>query len=103
VTSHRTPKEAVAFNRKSLYVVVNDATFASLGDGDFLAMLARLRQPALVVEGEQSITTVESARAWAAAMECDPAQPRAIFQRPRMRAQLCFCAPAAVEGKIVSL
>lgn len=50
------------------YVVVNDATFASLKDWDFRPMLARLRQSALVVEGEQSITTIESARAWAAAM-----------------------------------
>jgi len=31
-------------------------------------MLARLKQPTLLVEGEQSIPTVESVRAWAAAM-----------------------------------
>ena len=48
------------------YFVVNDATFASLGDWDLRPQLARLRMPALVIEGEQSIpSTVESARVFA--------------------------------------
>lgn len=48
------------------YFVVNDATFASLGDWDLRPQLARLRMPALVIEGEQSIpSTVESARIFA--------------------------------------
>ncbi len=50
------------------YLVVNDATFASLKDWDFLPMLAKLQQPALVVEGEQSASTVASVRAWAKAL-----------------------------------
>jgi pimeloyl-ACP methyl ester carboxylesterase len=49
-------------------MVVNDATFGSLGDYDFLPKLRQLRTSALIVEGEQSIPTVDSARAWAAAM-----------------------------------
>jgi len=45
------------------YFVVNDATFTSLGAWDFRPLLAGLKMPALVVEGEQSIpSTVESAR-----------------------------------------
>jgi proline iminopeptidase len=48
------------------YFVVNDATFASLGNWDFRAALTRLTMPALVIEGEQSIpSTVESARVFA--------------------------------------
>lgn len=47
------------------YMVVNDAGFASLGDYDFLPRLRGLRVPALIIEGEQSVTTVSSARAWA--------------------------------------
>ena len=50
------------------YMVVNDATFGSLGDYDFLPRLRQLWIPALIVEGEQSIPTVESAHAWAEAM-----------------------------------
>jgi proline iminopeptidase len=50
------------------YVIVNEATFASLRDWDFLPMLTKLQQPALVVEGEQSAPTVESVQAWAKAM-----------------------------------
>jgi proline iminopeptidase len=50
------------------YLVVNDATFASLKDWDFLGMLAKLQQPTLIVEGEQSASTVASVRAWAKAM-----------------------------------
>ena len=48
------------------YFVVNEATFASLGDYDFRPLLARLRMPAMVIEGERSIpSTVESARVMA--------------------------------------
>ena len=48
------------------YFIVNDATFASLGDWDFRPTLAKLTMPALVIEGEQSIpSTVESARVFA--------------------------------------
>lgn len=50
------------------YQVVNDATFKSLGDWDFLPLLAKLRQPALVIEGAGSTPTLESVRAWAAAL-----------------------------------
>ena len=50
------------------YMVVNDAGFASLGDYDFLPSLRELRVPALIIEGEQSVTTVASARAWAEAL-----------------------------------
>jgi proline iminopeptidase len=50
------------------YVIVNEATFASLRDWDFLPILAKLQQPALIVEGEQSAPTVESVQAWAKAM-----------------------------------
>jgi len=46
--------------------VVNQATFASLGAFDLRPTLARLRMPAMVVEGEKSIpSTVESARVFA--------------------------------------
>lgn len=48
------------------YFVVNQATFASLGAFDLRPTLARVRVPAMVVEGEKSIpTTVESARVFA--------------------------------------
>lgn len=48
------------------YFVVNDATFASLGDWDFRPLLKRLTMPAMVIEGELSIpSTVESARTFA--------------------------------------
>ena len=50
------------------YMLVNDATFDSLGEYDLLPKLQQLQMPALIVEGEQSITTVASARAWAQAM-----------------------------------
>jgi proline iminopeptidase len=51
------------------YFVVNDATFASLGDWDFRPRLARLTMPALVLEGEQSLASmVESARMIAQAL-----------------------------------
>ena len=56
------------------YFVVNDATFASLGDWDLRPQLARLKMPALVMEGEQSISsTVESAHLRANAAECGAA------------------------------
>jgi proline iminopeptidase len=51
------------------YFVVNDATFASLGNWDFRPLLAKLTMPALVIEGEQSLpSTVESARMMAQAL-----------------------------------
>ena len=50
------------------YMVVNDATFSSLGDYDLLPKLRQLWMPALIVEGAQSIPTLESVRAWAEAM-----------------------------------
>lgn len=51
------------------YFVVNEATFASLGDWDFRPLLAQLRMPALVIEGAESIpSTVESARVIAQSM-----------------------------------
>jgi proline iminopeptidase len=51
------------------YFVVNDATFASLGNWDFRPTLQRLAMPSLVIEGEQSISsTVESARLFAQAL-----------------------------------
>ena len=49
------------------WMVVSDATFASLGDWDFLPMLSHLQTKALIVEGEQSIT-LGGTRAWASAM-----------------------------------
>ncbi len=50
------------------YMVVNDATFGSLGDYNFIPMLRRLGIPALILEGERSIPTLDSAHAWAEAM-----------------------------------
>ena len=50
------------------YMVVNDATFGSLGEYDLLPKLRQLRIPALIVEGEQSIPTLDSVHAWAEAM-----------------------------------
>ncbi len=49
-------------------MVVNNATLGSLGDYDLLPKLRRLRALTLIVEGEQSISTLESVRAWAEAM-----------------------------------
>lgn len=50
------------------YMVVNDATFGSLGNYDFLPKLRQLWIPALIVEGAQSVPTLDSAHAWAEAM-----------------------------------
>lgn len=50
------------------YMLVNDATFGSLAEYNFIPMLGRLGIPALIVEGEQSIPTLDSAHAWAEAM-----------------------------------
>ena len=58
------------------YLVVNDATFGSLGDWDFLPLLRQLKIPALVIEGEGSATTVESVRSWAGAL---PGQPLVLI------------------------
>ena len=54
------------------YQVVNDATFASLGDWDFLPLLTKLEIPALVVEGAGSTPTLESVHAWAGALRDRP-------------------------------
>ena len=50
------------------YMLINDATFGSLGEYDLVPMLGQLGVPALIVEGEQSIPTLDSAHAWAEAM-----------------------------------
>jgi proline iminopeptidase len=50
------------------YMVVNDATFGSLGEYDLAPKLRQLRTPTLIVEGEQSVPTLESVHAWADAM-----------------------------------
>jgi proline iminopeptidase len=50
------------------YMLVNDATFGSLGEYDFIPKLRQLWMPALIVEGAQSIPTLDSAHAWAEAM-----------------------------------
>ncbi len=51
------------------YFVVNDATFASLGNWDFRPLLRGLTMPAMVIEGEKSLpSTVESARVMAQAL-----------------------------------
>lgn len=50
------------------YMVVNDATFSSLGEYDLVPKLGQLLIPTLIVEGEQSIPTLESVHAWAEAM-----------------------------------
>ena len=50
------------------YIIVNDATFASLGDWDFVPLLAGLKVPALVVEGEASAPTIAGVKAWAEAL-----------------------------------
>ena len=50
------------------YMMVNDATFGSLGEYDLLPKLRQLWIPALIVEGEQSIPTLDSVHAWAEAM-----------------------------------
>jgi pimeloyl-ACP methyl ester carboxylesterase len=50
------------------YIVVNEATMASLKDWNFLPLLAGLPMPTLVVEGEASRPTVAGVRAWAQAM-----------------------------------
>lgn len=50
------------------YIVVNDSTLRSLGEYDYTPKLRQLRTPALIVEGAQSIPTLEGVRAWAEAM-----------------------------------
>jgi len=51
------------------YFVVNEATFASLGEYDVRPQLRQLRMPAFVIEGEKSIpSTIASARAFADAL-----------------------------------
>lgn len=43
---------------------VNSATFASLGDWDFRPMLAKLKIPVLVVEGEMTNVPLDATREW---------------------------------------
>ena len=50
------------------YMLINDATFRSLGEYDLLPKLRQLRIPALIVEGAQSIPTLDSVHAWAESM-----------------------------------
>jgi proline iminopeptidase len=45
---------------------VRDATLASLGDWDFRPLLARLRAPALVLEGTKTVVPMDATRVWAA-------------------------------------
>ena len=54
------------------YQVVNDATFASLGDWDFMPLLRKVRVSALVIEGAASTPTLESVHAWADALPNRP-------------------------------
>jgi proline iminopeptidase len=54
------------------YQTVNDATFASLGDWNFLPLLQQLKVPALVIEGAASRPTLESVHAWAGAIPGKP-------------------------------
>jgi proline iminopeptidase len=56
---------AVAIRNRS---VVDDATLSSLGDWNFLPLLARLKAPALVVEGARTNVPLEATREWAAAL-----------------------------------
>ena len=50
------------------YMVINDATFGSLGEYDLVPKLRQLWIPALIVEGAQSIPTLDSVHTWAEAM-----------------------------------
>lgn len=54
------------------YLVVNEATFASLGEWDFAPLLRKLKVPALVIEGAASTPTLESVHAWADALPGSP-------------------------------
>ena len=47
---------------------INDATFRSLGEYDLVPKLRQLEIPTLIVEGEQSVPTLDSVHAWAEAM-----------------------------------
>ena len=49
-------------------LIVEAATVASLGEWNFLPLLARLRMPALVMEGTETKVPVDATRAWASAM-----------------------------------
>lgn len=49
-------------------MLVSRATLDALGDWDFRPRLARLRMPALVVEGAESEVPLEATREWAAAL-----------------------------------
>lgn len=50
------------------YIVVNDSTLGSLGEYNFLPKLRALRTPTLIIEGAESLPTLEGVRAWAEAM-----------------------------------
>jgi pimeloyl-ACP methyl ester carboxylesterase len=50
------------------WLIVSDATFASLGDWDFLPTLSQLQAETLIIEGAGSYQTLDGARAWADAM-----------------------------------
>ena len=50
------------------YIAINDATIASLGEWDFRPLLASLKMPTMVIEGQESRPTLAGARAWAAAI-----------------------------------
>jgi pimeloyl-ACP methyl ester carboxylesterase len=49
-------------------LLASDAVYPSLGNWDFLPDLAKLQQPALVVEGADTHVPLEATRAWAAAL-----------------------------------
>jgi pimeloyl-ACP methyl ester carboxylesterase len=52
---------------RNRFVVVL-AVFESLGDWDFRPLLARIKVPALVVEGEKTNVPLDATRAWAASL-----------------------------------
>jgi proline iminopeptidase len=68
-TSERSKRmcDAPPASLRNRFVVVS-AVVESLGDWDFRPGLARLRMPALVVEGERTNVPLDATRAWAAAL-----------------------------------
>jgi proline iminopeptidase len=50
------------------WLTVSDATFASLGDWDFLPLLSQLQVETLIIEGARSHQILDGVRAWAAAI-----------------------------------
>lgn len=59
--------DAPAASLRNRFVVAS-AAIGSLGDWDFRSLLARLRMPALIVEGARTNVPLEATRVWAAAM-----------------------------------